>query len=98
MEVKKLRIDENGNLEIGGVNAKGRTETTFIAIPFNEGPSRLDIITLKQLNPNYNYGCENDVIVIRVGRISYENEIIWAPTNVVVFDHTDYTKHSWDLF
>ena len=96
MEVKKLRIDKSGNLQIGGVNAKGRKENTWIAIPPNSGPSRLDIISFKTLDPIYNYGCEDDVIVLRVGRESYETEILWAPSHVIILDVGD--EKRWKMY
>ena len=80
MEVKKIRFNKEGNLEIEGINEKGKKASTYIAIPPPDH-SRVDIISTKELIVGYNFDCE-DSIIIRV--TPTEKLFLWVPKGVVV--------------
>ena len=81
MRVKRIRFNEEENLELIGVNEKGKEELTYIAIP-PAWETRIDIIISKNLKQGYVFGCEEDVIIIKASK--FGNQILWAPLEVIV--------------
>jgi len=82
MIITKLKLREH--LEIFGIDEKGKERSTIIAIPPNDGKSRIDIITTKELFNGYNFGCEDDLIIIKVGRFPEEYKILWHPNDTIL--------------
>ena len=81
MEIRKIQLNEEDNLELIGINEKGKEESTYIAIP-PAWETRIDIISTKNIKEGYTLGCENDVIVIQAS--GFGNKIVWAPTDIIV--------------
>ncbi len=69
MKVTHVSFDEYDNLLVEGISEKGREEKTYIAVPPPKPGTaviRIDIISHKNLYAGYNFGNEDEVIIIKV--------------------------------